>query len=349
VTPSTLRFVVPVGIDDPTRPSGGNTYDHRVRDGLTGIGWDVRELAVPGTWPRPDPGDLAHLRELLAEVPDGELVLVDGLVGSAASDVLLPESERLGVVVLVHMPIDTAGERRVLEASSAVVTTSRWTREWLLEHYALPEDLVTVAQPGVDVADPVVGTEAGGELLCVAAVTSGKGQDLLVAALARVQDLDWRLTLVGPLDREPDFVESVREQVVHLGVGQRVRFAGACSREEIGKAYAEADVVLLATRGESYGMVVTEALAHGLPVLASAVGGVPEALGRAEDGSIPGLLVPPNDAEALATAIRHWLSDPLRRRRLRRAAGLRRLTLTGWPRTTAQLAAVLDRTLEVAR
>ncbi len=65
-------------------------------------------------------------------------------------------------------------------------------------------------------------------------------------------------------------------------------------------------------------MVVTEALAHGLPVVASAVGGVPEALGHGDDGSTPGLLVRPDDPAALAGALRRWLEDPRRRRRLRR-------------------------------
>jgi glycosyltransferase involved in cell wall biosynthesis len=347
--PATLHFVVPVGIDDPTRPTGGNIYDHRVRDGLAGVGWEVRELAAPGRWPHPEPSDLDSLRGLLAEVPDGDLVLVDGLIGSAASEVVHPESERLYLVVLVHMPFDTAGERRLLEAAPAVVTTSRWTREWLLENYGLPEALITVAQPGVDPADPAAGTDGGGELLCVAAVTPGKGHDVLVAALARVPDLDWRLTLVGPLDRDPTYVEAVRGQVEDLGLSRRVRFAGTCSREEVEKAYAEADVVLLASRGESFGMVVTEALAHALPVVAGAVGGVPEALGHAGDGTTPGLLVPPDDVDALASALRCWLTEPQHRQRLRRAAGQRRLTLIGWHRTTAELSAVLSRVLEVAR
>lgn len=334
MTAPALWFVVPAGIDDPTRPSGGNRYDQRVRDGLTGLGWDVHQLVVP---------------ELLATVPDGGLALVDGLVGSEASDALLAEAERLRLVVLSHMAFETPAERRLLRAAAAVMATSQWTRQWLLENYALPVDKVAVAQPGVDLADPVPGTEGGGELLCVAAVTPGKGQDVLVSALAHLDDLDWRMTVVGPLDRDPAYVDAVLGRVADAGLGERVRFAGTCSREEVAKAYAEADLVVLPTRGESYGMVVTEALAHGLPVVASAVGGVPEALGRAHGGSLPGLFVPPGDVDALAAALRLWLTEPLRRRRLRRAAGLRRLTLAGWSRTTAELHVVLDRLRAVPR
>jgi glycosyltransferase involved in cell wall biosynthesis len=89
-------------------------------------------------------------------------------------------------------------------------------------------------------------------------------------------------------------------------------------------------------------MVVTEALAHALPVIASAVGGVPEALGHGEDGSTPGVLVRPGDPHAVAGALRRWLEDPRRRRRLRRSARLRRLTLPTWSRTTARVATALE-------
>jgi glycosyltransferase involved in cell wall biosynthesis len=88
-------------------------------------------------------------------------------------------------------------------------------------------------------------------------------------------------------------------------------------------------------------MSVTEALAHGLPVIAAAVGGLPEALGTAADGTRPGELVPPGDPEALAAALGGWLGDDRRRRRLRAAARQRRSTLCGWEQTTQELATAL--------
>jgi glycosyltransferase involved in cell wall biosynthesis len=88
-------------------------------------------------------------------------------------------------------------------------------------------------------------------------------------------------------------------------------------------------------------MVVAEALARGIPVLASDVGGLPEALGRTPDGALPGMLVPADDPAALSVALRRWLGDPELRRRLRDAALARRRTLTGWPATTRAVAAVL--------
>ena len=246
------------------------------------------------------------------------------------------------LVLLVHMPFETVLERELLAAATAVVTTSDWTRRWLVDHYRLDPARLHVAVPGVDMADPVAGTDSGGELLCVAAVTRAKGHDVLLAALAGIVDLDWRCTLVGPLDLERDFVDGLRKAAADTGIADRVVFAGARRHDHVHEAYASSDALVLASRAETYAMVVAEALAHGLPVIATAVGGVPEALGHGEDGSSPGLLVRPGDPAALGGALRRWLEDPRRRRRLRRSAGLRRLTLPTWSRTTVRVATVLE-------
>ena len=129
------------------------------------------------------------------------------------------------------------------------------------------------------------GRTGGGELLCVAAVTAHKGHDVLLAALAAIADLPWRCVCVGTLDREPAFVERLRRQAEAAGIGDRVCFAGLRIGDDLASAYAAADVLVLASRAETYGMVVTEALARGLPVIATAVGGLPEALGRTSDGA----------------------------------------------------------------
>ena len=114
------------------------------------------------------------------------------------------------------------------------------------------------------------------------------------------------------------------------GLRDRVRFPGPRTGAELDRAYAAADLLVLASHAETYGMVVTEALARGLPVLAADVGGVTEALGHGEDGTRPGLLVPPGDPAALGAALRRWLGDAELRARLRRAARERRASLRRW-------------------
>ncbi len=337
----TLHVILPGDIDDPVSPSGGNGYDRRICTGLAVAGWPVREHAVPGAWPRPSPAEHTALAGVLSGLPDGALVLVDGLVASVVPDALAANARRLRLVALVHLPRDDDTEARALAAVTTVIATSDWTRAQLLRRYALPADRVHVAAPGVDPAPSVSGSPAGSALLCVAAVATHKGHDVLAEALAAVADRTWTLTCVGPLHREPAFVDRLRERIAAHRLGDRVRLTGPLAGDRLAAAYAAADLLVHPSRGETYGMVVTEALARGIPVLASAVGGLPDALGHAAPGERPGLLVPPGDQEALATALRHWLDDPALRDRLRRAAHQRRATLDDWTTTTDRITTAL--------
>jgi glycosyltransferase involved in cell wall biosynthesis len=160
-------------------------------------------------------------------------------------------------------------------------------------------------------------------------VTHRKGQDVLVEALRDLEDLPWTCTFVGANDGTQQ-------------ASGRVRFVGARTGDDLDASYADADLLVLPSRAETYGMVVTEALARAIPVLGTQVNGVPEALGTAPDGTVPGLLVPPGDAGALAAALRDWLTDPELRQRWRRAAADRRATLRDWDETTRLLNEVLD-------
>jgi glycosyltransferase involved in cell wall biosynthesis len=330
-----LHVVVPGTIDDPAAPSGGNRYDRAVLDRLT----DVHEIAVHGAWPRPGSPLLARV---LDDIPDSSTVLLDGLVACGSPDVLAAAARRLRLVVLVHLPLGdetglspaeagelTAAERRVLHAARAVVVTSAGAARRVIELHDLPAERVHVAPPGVDPAPPAVPSDGGGRLLCVAAVTPRKGQDVLAAALRTLGDLPWTCTCVGATGRGvPDAPE-------------RMRFVGPRTGAELDAAYAAADLLVLPSRAETYGMVVTEALARGIPVLATRVNGVPEALGTAPDGAVPGTLVPPGDPGALAAALRVWLTDPPLRHRWRAAARARRETLPGWDETVRRLSEVL--------
>ena len=327
-----VHVVLPAGIDDPHRPSGGNVYDRRLLAGLAGHGWSLREHLVSGR---------EALAAVLGALPDGSVVVVDGLVGSTEPEVLVPASQRLCVVVLLHMPRDGQEERAVLAAAAAVVTTSRWTRGVVLERYALDPGRVRVAEPGVDPGGLAPGTEHGGELLCIGPVTRAKGHDVLVDALASVADLSWRCTCVGARGLDPEFAGWLDGRARARGIAEGLLFTGPLSRADLDAAYAAADVLVTPSRAETWGMAVSEALAHGVPVLATLAGGLPEALGRGPGDVRPGVLVPVDDPTALGGALRRWLSDPDLRHSLRSAARLRRRTLPGWDRTTEAFSRVL--------
>jgi glycosyltransferase involved in cell wall biosynthesis len=347
-----VHVVVPDGVDDPARPSGGNVYDRNLCRGLGALGWRVREHAVAGFWDGPDPAALAALAAVTQAIPDGAVVLLDGLIASTAPEVLVPEGARLRLVVLVHMPCgdrppdDRADRTRrrehaVLSGAAAVIATSAWARARLLELYPLAVERVHVARPGVDAAELAAGTPAGEALLCVANVAFDKGHDVLLDALALISDLSWSCVCVGRLDRDPAFVQALRRRALDAGLGDRVRLPGPRIGTELQRSYAAADVMVLASRAETYGMVAAEALARGLPVIAADVGGLTEALGHGADGIRPGLLVAPEDPAALAAALRAWLGSAELRERLRRAARDRRESLADWSTTASAVADVL--------
>jgi glycosyltransferase involved in cell wall biosynthesis len=221
------------------------------------------------------------------------------------------------------------------------VATSPWAAHRLIEHHGLDADRVHVVTPGVDAEPLAPGTDGWSSLLCVASLTPRKGHDLLVEALAAVASVPWTCVFAGPLSRAPAHVEKVRKLVELHGLGERVLLVGPLTGEPLAAAYSAADLAVLPSRAETYGMVVTEALARGIPVLATAVDGVPETLGLASDGSVPGILVPPGDARTLASALRRWFAEPELRDRLRGSARLRRETLSPWGETSRRMAAVL--------
>jgi glycosyltransferase involved in cell wall biosynthesis len=346
-----VHVIVPEGFDDPGRPTGGNIYDRRVCAGLAEAGWNVQVITVAPASPVPGPGARNDLAHILSAIPDGAAVLIDGLIASPAAAQLLPHAGRILMTVLLHMPLATAhhnhhdddaqrSERAVLRAATGVVATSEWTRQQVLTRYAVPARQVHVARPGIDqVASPA--RPVRGHLICVGVLGRHKGQDLLVEALACLAERDWQCMLAGPLDRHPDFVEELRARITHLGFDHRVRLAGVLTGGALSHAYTTADLLVAPSRSESYGMTVTEALAHGLPVVAAAVGGLPEALGSTIDGASPGQLVPPGDPAALAAALGYWLDDEEHRRRLRAAARKRQSTLRGWDQTTHEVANAL--------
>jgi glycosyltransferase involved in cell wall biosynthesis len=341
----TVHFVLPGGVDDPASPSGGNLYDRRVIDALRSphlahspqLPPSVHEIVVPGTWPQPEPAARSALNRALGDLADGSVVVLDGLVACGVPDVVVPHADRLRLVVLVHLPLtdetglpptlaarlDTA-EREVLRAAHAVVATSPSAARRLTSHHGLAR--VHVVVPGTDPAPPAVGTDGASRLLCVASLTPRKGHDVLVRALASVADLPWTCAFVGP-ERWP-----VRDLVDRHGLGSRIELLGPLSGPALDHAYATADLFVLASLAETYGMVVTEALARGVPVVASAV---PDALG---DG---GVLLPAGDVTAFAEALRRWLTDDEWRRDLRGRASARRRELSTWDETAAGLAAVL--------
>ena len=343
MTDAAVQFLVPDGIDDDERVSGGNVYDRRISEALRARGLDVRMVLVAEDREQ----DVAHA---LSALPRDALVLIDGLVAVAASKVLRAHSTRLRIVVLAHMVASalpgiqddarTAGrEREALNAARRVITTSEWTRSELIARALAEPDGITVARPGTDAAPAATGSASGVHLLCVGAVAPHKGQDVLVQALAGMTDLpDWTCSIVGSLDADPDFANRTAAAIRSAALTERVALMGVLTGQRLADAYRTADLVVAPSRAESYSMVVAEALARGIPVVATRVGGIPEAIA----GSRAGILIPSNDPGALPAVLRQWREEPGWRAELKAEALRSRAMTRPWDESAGIVSAVLS-------
>ena len=324
----------------PRSAERGNVYDLRMAAALRTRGRDValHETTVDG------------LGGLLDGLPDGATAVVDGLVGSAAPDALARARDRLGLVMLVHLPIGLAvagspaargrvqGHRRGRGGRLHEPLDQRLARE----AYDVPADRLHVVVPGAEKSPLAEGSLPGDRLLSVGAITPVKGHDVLVDALSSLTDVRWTWSLVGA-SVDAEHATRLWKALWEAGLDDRVTLAGALTGADLAAAYANADLLVLPSRHETYGIVASEALARGVPVLAADVGGVREALCGSSSGAVPGLLVPGEDPAALAAALREWLSNDDLRTRLRHAAAERRSALEGWDVAAAAVEDVLAR------
>lgn len=342
-----IAVVVPGSI---AQRSGGYEYDRRIVEGLRAHGWVVDVHEVHGTFPRPSAAALENAARTLAAIPNGTVVLVDGLAFGAMPAEVERERARLGLVALVHLPLAAhAGidrqeaarfehsERRALAAARACIITGASTVE-ALQAYGVKPEQIAVVEPGTDRAPLARGSRHPLHLVSVAAITPGKGHEMLLRALARLRQRAWRLTCAGTLEREPATATRVRELVDSAQLVDRVVLVGELSATELAALYDSADVFVHPSLHETYGMVVAEALARGVPVVSSATGAIPDLV-----GADAGLLVPPGDLAALESALSSVIDDADVRDRL--AVGARRVRdrLPTWDDAVNRMAQVLER------
>jgi glycosyltransferase involved in cell wall biosynthesis len=341
-----IAFVAPGAL---TQLTGGYIYDKQIVDGLKRLGFRVALKRVSPHFPNPAPRDLREGARVLASIPDGSVTVVDGLAGGAMPRQIQHEAERLRIIALVHHPLALetgvskkralelrACERSTLRHVRHVVVTSPHTARVLLRDYGVERSRITCVEPGTDKHPVGRGTKRN-SLLCVATLTPRKGHTTLIRALARVAHLDWHLTCLGSLDRDPATVRRVRNEIRQSGLAGRVTFAGETrSRAQLRRYYSRADLFVLPTEYEGYGMAVAEAIGSGVPVISTPTGAIPDLVGRQA-----GVLVPRGNVAALAKALARVLTDDRFRARLRAGALRRRGALPSWAQTARRFASVV--------
>lgn len=351
-----VAFVVPAAIRGVARtPSGGNTYNARVLEVWRADGQPVEEVPVEGSWPAPSAADRARLATALAGRP---AVLVDGLVGSSCPEELAAAvAAGTRVVLLVHLPLpaesdlsdDEAArlerlERAAVRAASAVVATSHWAARDVARRYG-PGGGVQVAVPGATVS-PVARGSTPPRLLVLASLTPRKNHAVVISALERLADHEWRCAFVGPVPADPTVTAELLAALAASPVRDRIELTGALTEPELTDVWDRVDLVLLPSLVETFGLVVTEALAHGIPVIVAAGSGAVEALCGGDPASLPeaerpGAVADPRDPDAWADAIGRWLAGPALRARWRELALRRRDQARDWAHTAADLADAL--------
>ena len=344
-----IHFVVPGNLNTPT---GGYHYDRKVLAQLRQLGWAVETLTLSETFPQPTAAALREAQTAFARLPDNAAVLIDGLAFGVLADLAELESERLHLIALCHHPLafETglsadvqaalhASEQRALAAARAVIVTSHHTAQLLTTHFGVTSDRITVVLPGTDRQPfaPCLGDPPC--LFTLASLTRRKGHDVLLQALAELTDLPWHARWVGSPDLDPQWCAHLTAQIARLGLSNRVDCVGAVANPW--PELQQADVFVLPSRFEGYGMVFAEALAAGLPIIAAHAGAVPDVVPASA-----GVLVPPDDATALAQALRVVLTDSAKRHALQLGAQQAAAELPSWQEAGQRILGVLSPFLE---
>ncbi|ASK19545.1 glycosyltransferase [Halomonas sp. N3-2A] len=328
---------------DPDQRTGGYIYDAHIVAALRERGLTINVVGLAGRFPDADDEAAQSLADTLSALQDRARVIIDGLAMGALPEVVAVHAERLDITALLHHPLgDEQGlseldqqrfhrcELLGLAHVHRVIVTSRFTERRvtaLAEQYALPFSApISVVEPGVERA-PFSSAAQPNEpirLLCVATLTPRKGQDILVQALAGVESGHWRCDCFGGA-RDAAFTDRVQTLIDNHQLGDRVTLHGECDAATLEAAYQNAHALVLPSWYEGYGMVVTEALAHGLPVITTTGGALRDTLPKGA-----GISVAPGDVEALSRALSAFCHDEALRTELRAGAATARAHLGDW-------------------
>ena len=344
-----VDFVVPGSLDTRT---GGYRYDKRVIEELRAAGHSVDVHEIDDSFPFPTEAAQLQADTVLSNIPDQRATIIDGLAFSVLPDVLERHSKRLHLIALIHHPLaletgldpDSAdvlrtSETRALSFARHVITTSPSTTA-LLDEYGVTSTLLSTVEPGTDSAT----LSTGGDndtftLLCVATITERKGHRVLVEALAQLHEKHprraWQCHCVGSIERDDASLASLQEQILKADLYDNIHLHGEADDATLNTHFVAADVFVLPSYHEGYGMVLTEAIAHGLPIVSTTAGAIPDTVPKDA-----GILVPPGDATALANALIRVMCEPTTRSQLRDGACHARKLLRPWRDTGSEFAQV---------
>jgi glycosyltransferase involved in cell wall biosynthesis len=346
-----LVFAIP---GDLATATGGYAYDRRMIAELRELGWRPQVLGLGDGFPRPNALTKAAAKAHLSDLPKGRPIVIDGLAFGVLPEAAQALRATHPLIALVHHPLaletgvtaqDAVGlresESAALACARGVIVTSAATARMLVADFGVAAERITVAEPGTDRVALAPRKQTGAvALLAVGAIVPRKGYDVLIAALAGLIDLPWRLTIVGDCGRDPPAVARLRADIERHRLSPRVAIEDAVADERLAALYAASDLFVLASHYEGFGMAYAEAIAHGLPVIGTTGGAIPDTVPAGA-----GILVPPGDAPALAATLRQLIENAAERAGL--AAGARAAAgqLPTWRGSAEKFAQAIERVI----
>ncbi len=328
-----LAFAVPGDINQRT---GGTIYDKRLLAALREIGHAVQLVELPGSFPNPSDAEMAQAIGTLAALPPEQPIIVDGLAFGAMNTAEL-DRIKAPLIGMIHHPLGLETglqaerahllidrERANLARTRHVFVPSPHTARTLVETFKVPEDRITIITPGFETTAKPSTPQSPPLILSVGLLADRKGHDVLIRALARIADLDWKAVIVGK-PHDPAVAAALADQLSRTGLEAKLTLAGEVGDAELDELYSRAAIFALATRYEGYGIVFGEALVRGLPIVSCRTGAVPD--------TVPadcGLLVDVDDDADFAAALRTLLDNDALRERMSRSARAHGIALPTW-------------------
>lgn len=338
----TVVFSVPGKLNQLT---GGYIFDRRVVESFKERGSVVHIAELPGTFPQVNAEAIDAATELVDSLRQEQVLVIDGLALPAFAS-LLPLQGGIRAIGFIHHPLflETGLSKELvsyfykLESTlwpllDGLICASPSTARTVIQS-GVSSYKVQVVSPGVDIpvsplTQKITSTLSPHELrlLCVATISARKGHIYLVQALAQLRHHAWTLDCYGSLERDPDTVRKLTAVIAQHDLTDRIKLHGEISPQQLSNAWEQADIFILPSLHEGYGMVLTEAIAYGLPVVSTLAGAIPETVPKSAS-----ILVEPSNAQALASALDELMLDGAKLESLKKAAIHERSSLVTWPK-----------------